>query len=319
MRYYAPIRKRNASGELWCKECKEYHPGSEFSPQRGCFAQSCRVSRNRKLLESREKRRQGNLKTKQCEYCGDSFQSFLDRSKYCSPKCKRRGVEKKRWNPWDKTERKCAVCGSTFVPAAASQTSCSVDCRAVIRAKHGRPQRVLRFPGPLIDEVTCETCGTKFTPVHGKSYHYRTAKPKFCNIKCAYEARKGKKSKFYRDGVYGLKIGSSEWRRVSKEIRERDGNICQCCYNTLSKSGKKLPVDHVIPVRKLIEWGISPLQYELLLTVCDSCHGKKVGPESKLFKGDVVSFVRGLYAIGYPRAFTENALRICSLPTLSHL
>ncbi len=66
---------------------------------------------------------------------------------------------------------------------------------------------------------------------------------------------------------------SGEWRRKSKEIRERDNDTCQGCgFNR-----DEVPLLGVHHVKKLAEWiyeGNDPSEYpdNLLVTLCHNCH-----------------------------------------------
>ena len=61
-------------------------------------------------------------------------------------------------------------------------------------------------------------------------------------------------------------ITSREWRKVSRQIRTRDG-ACVDCGTT-----EGLTVHHLTPVRVAPELGLDP---DNLVTVCRSCHGRR--------------------------------------------
>lgn len=70
-----------------------------------------------------------------CTVCGKEFEAIKSTKKYCSDTCmyqarKQRNQERKITGTSGLKEKKCPICGKTFIPknAAANQRSCCYDC-----------------------------------------------------------------------------------------------------------------------------------------------------------------------------------------------
>lgn len=59
---------------------------------------------------------------KKCKVCGKEYNSYRDKSKYCSWECYQKDVKLER--------RKCPQCGKTFKPSWNGQIHCNIDCYA---------------------------------------------------------------------------------------------------------------------------------------------------------------------------------------------
>ena len=59
-------------------------------------------------------------------------------------------------------------------------------------------------------------------------------------------------------------------------------------------------LDHIWPVRFLLSLNLDPHQEVNIVSVCGTCHGKKLKHEDKIFAGNTAGFLEGLNKIGYP-------------------
>lgn len=87
---------------------------------------------------------------------------------------------------------------------------------------------------------------------------------------------------------------------------------CECCrtrYGQMRATASvdsavflkvKQVIDHIFAVRFLLPLKLDPHVEVNMVSVCGSCHGRKLKHEDKIFRGDVASFIAGLSSIGYP-------------------
>ena len=89
-------------------------------------------------------------------------------------------------------------------------------------------------------------------------------------------------------------------------VSRKKCSVCGAKYgkltavSTLSIVLPKQAIDHLLPRRFLEGRGINPHRTGNLLSVCASCHGKKVAFEERLFAGDTLGFLQGIKQAGYP-------------------
>ncbi len=101
-----------------------------------------------------------------CAHCGKPFPDYLNGRKYCSKKC--------RQAAWREKRKKCAHCGTWFIPARyheKTQQYCSPVCASRAR-REPHMEEVLK-PG------ICEHCGKQYIP--GRLSYSRQ---KYCSIQC---------------------------------------------------------------------------------------------------------------------------------------
>ena len=99
-----------------------------------------------------------------------------------------------------------------------------------------------------------------------------------------------------------------DYRNMPKQLLFRCSRIfCEVCnarYGQIVVNKSFLTVkqclDHIFPVRLLSFMKMDPHLEVNILSVCGTCHGKKLPFEDKLFRGDSASFIQGLNQIGYP-------------------
>jgi 5-methylcytosine-specific restriction endonuclease McrA len=247
-----------------------------------------------------------------CSQCSKEFKAIpIARRKYCSYACvneARRIRERTTKKP--PSSATCKICGTVFAPKKPWHVFCSEPCS--YRAKSAR----IYTKGRRVEKrITgnCESCGKPFSqPRRMYVKRFSARNPKFCSLDCAYKARRDDKSPKFRGGI--ITYRGCRWLQIADEIRARDEFLCGICH-ALQKLRRKHPVDHTIPFRLMEMWGLDPNHYDNLLTMCDSCHGKKQSVEDKLLRGDVLGFIRGLVTMNYPIERIRAACAVAELST----
>ncbi len=84
------------------------------------------------------------------------------------------------------------------------------------------------------------------------------------------------RSKFVPPGRYG---SSYLWKKIRKEVLERDNHVCQRCGITVEEYGKSLDIHHIIPFLYSLDNSL-----ENLTTLCKRCHTKTEAEVDKKFK-----------------------------------
>jgi 5-methylcytosine-specific restriction endonuclease McrA len=224
--------------------------------------------------------------------------------KYCSLKCCDRARLVREQKGPIRENVPCKVCGKPFNQDRSNGSYCSKRCNWASKAS-GR-QYKLRIPKGLI-EARCEQCGVEFKHKMRSSER----KARFCSFPCWYKSNSGTNNPATRDGVFHVPP-AQVWRDACAYIRERDGHMCTACQ--AEYSGRKHPIDHIIPRRMVHGWGSDPHMIANLVTLCRACHGRKLHAENKVIKGDIVGFVLGLAAMRYPMHRVEEAFRQYGLP-----
>lgn len=136
-----------------------------------------------------------------------------------------------------------------------------------------------------------------------------------CN-KCWWERRKAKAAKRAqsrkRKGNYE-NLGEDWNRRKPEQLALIQAPNCEVCKISLKQSMKKYESefirDHVVPVRHLTSLHVPGVSREVnLMAICVFCHGRKRAAEERLFRGDVMGFLRVLNEIGWPMERVIKAL-----------
>lgn len=156
---------------------------------------------------------------------------------------------------------------------------------------------------------TCLQCRVPFVKL---ARHFASKpKPKFCDLRCYVAYTQSQPSPLLRGAAI---YRGRNWRRIRRDITARDVETCQACGRSEHK--KKPPVDHIIPYRLMLDWGLEANVDGNLITVCDSCHSKKTNAiEPKLLRGDLIGFVLGLLKMRYPEDRIRTALQAAELST----
>jgi 5-methylcytosine-specific restriction endonuclease McrA len=65
----------------------------------------------------------------------------------------------------------------------------------------------------------------------------------------------------------------AEWRKISAEVRQRDGYVCRHCGDCCPPGcGTKTEADHIVPISRGGRTTLANIQ-----TLCEHCHDKKSG------------------------------------------
>lgn len=123
-----------------------------------------------------------------CQNCGNIFTPTRKTQVYCCAKCRLQGNNKKRSVQSDYASAKftaaepaepeevkqpktikCKHCGKDFVPNRGAKF-CSVECRNAFHVAARKAEQ------PKLEEITCATCGQKFTPSRKNA--------RFCSTEC---------------------------------------------------------------------------------------------------------------------------------------
>ena len=164
---------------------------------------------------------------------------------------------------------KTCVCGKEFMPYG-TQKFCSPNCQR--HAKYERDNK----PTPC---KRCGDIGPKSKLRHG-----------MCHI-CEGILRKEHRGE-------PAKIGGKHWDEEAREARRIAGNKCCICGHSHGRTG--IPVDHIIPRRKMEHMGIDPHIQVNLACLCEGDHGIKTAAEGCIFDGDMVGFCIELARMNYP-------------------
>jgi len=176
----------------------------------------------------------------------------------------------------------CKGCGKEYFPSPKHRNRskfCSLECykntpkteefKKKLSIYHkGKPKIFNRkenrvYPDSRI-EKECGECGKKIKVYQSKIKHYKNT---FCSTKCrlAYLKRLVSGKNNYRWNGGFCKYNGSVWKKISKQIKERDKYICQSCFEKLKS--EDLIVHHRIQKKK---GGLDiPAN---LIALCKSCH-----------------------------------------------
>lgn len=105
----------------------------------------------------------------------------------------------------------------------------------------------------------------------------------FCSPKCSREFHVAVNNSNWRGG--GDSGRGKGWSRLAEKIRARDGFSCRWCGKSQEQNRRRLSVDHVRPWREF-EVEQEANDPANLVSLCQSCHGKKLGLENKWLRGD---------------------------------
>lgn len=164
---------------------------------------------------------------------------------------------------------KICRCGVEFVPRFSFQKHCSSKCR--YEEKHERERS-------LVHCLRCGGMNAKSKLKHGRCTS--------CNDELRKDRRGGPTT-----------FGGKEWDDTAKEVRRVNDNSCCICGK---KTVTGIPVDHIIPRRKMEQMGLNPHIIVNLACLCDFHHGVKTGIEGYLFDGDMIGYCQELAGMNYP-------------------
>ncbi len=139
---------------------------------------------------------------KKCLFCGNSFLTGHNASRYCSPRCKNAANTAQR----PVHEHHCKNCGSVFNTINKTQHFCSRSCSS-------------RWHGGLAKKYyTCKHCGCSFNNENG----YRV---QYCCKKCAYDAKYGTPE--------ARELIRAEKQRI---MQEEMSTVCPICRRQFTRS-----------------------------------------------------------------------------------
>ena len=130
--------------------------------------------------------------------------------------------------------RTCVICEREFQPDAWHPKAlvCSTKCNEL---RMNEVRKVKRKHNTEIYAKACKECGTAYIP-NKYSWH----RQKYCSEKCA--VRVGQRSHYKKvDGRDNQRWKSAAWKKITKEVKQRDGNKCKVC----GTSDTRLNVHHI--------------------------------------------------------------------------
>ena len=202
-----------------------------------------------------------------CSWCSKliktlSSQRLKNKSICCSYKCSynyRNSLRPKRSCKWCSKEK--------IVTKQNIRTNKNFFCNNEHRIKYEHSLR---------KEIVCNCCGKLFYLPKCRLKD----KAKYCSKSCMYKSigkliskkMRGENNPRYIKSKVRRKnydMCRREWVELKKQIRYRDGYVCQECGNTEKILNKALAVHHIIPYR--ISFSNSPSN---LISLCIKCHTK---------------------------------------------
>lgn len=204
---------------------------------------------------------EGHTVTRKCLSCDKVFTKPKSQAgPYCSKKC---------FYNHRLTMIPCAYCGELFHCPPSAQAKgekhCSKECRDKgLQMPSGENHH--GWQGKRRDAI-CEMCQTPFVSV----LHPKTGWSRFCRRKCKDKAQRllieGKNNGRWTGGKSHEPYPIGFNNRLRKEIRERDGYVCQLCGVLESSLDRKLDVHH-------IDYNKDNLLPDNLLSLCRPCNSK---------------------------------------------
>ena len=179
--------------------------------------------------------------------------------------------------------RSCRRCATTFTCGRRSgRQYCSGRCyHSAISERALAEERI----------VKCEQCGRQIV------WRLKARDRRFCSRECARIYSVGERAGNWRGGA-SLHRGRG-WSRIADTIRERDNRRCRRCGKTEAENKQKLSVDHVRPWREFANERDANDERNLV-SLCRSCHGKKLKLESAWLRGDGLALMAYRKSVGLP-------------------
>lgn len=223
-----------------------------------------------------------------CQVCGKPFGEnrtrFNARGKTCSAKC---GYElrKRTLRP----KRQCNHCDEWYYPIGANSNRtkyCSMKCFNAVRGR-----RIAWI------FVKCMRCACLFRRTQAA---VNRVKRSFCSNDCRNQFFVGENHQWFRGGSDPNR--GSQWLKLAREIRNRDGHQCRRCGTTEADNKQRLSVDHVRPWRSFKDKADAN-HPDNLVALCRSCHTfKTVTVERAWLRGDVLAWRQWVQSLHLPSA-----------------
>jgi 5-methylcytosine-specific restriction endonuclease McrA len=116
--------------------------------------------------------------------------------------------------------------------------------------------------------TNCETCDKPIEKYPSRSHRNNF----FCSVDCRAEWQSenivGESHHQFKGGKFYY---GTSWYQKRKEVRQRDGNVCQVCGITEDENGRKPAVHHIEPVRSFNNPN-NAHKMKNMVQVCQSCH-----------------------------------------------
>lgn len=197
-----------------------------------------------------------------------------------------------------RSQKKCPVCAVDFYPVRNRgmwSKHCSKKCWKVSASKR-----------LAMVEVTCAHCARIFRRTQGA---VKRTKRSFCNNVCRVKFMRGENTGNWRGG-HNPNRGPA-WLKLAASIRDRDEHICTRCGMTEAENGQKLDVDHILPWRQMLAFGLEAANAPSNLTsLCRKCHRWKTSTvEHKwVHEGDCLAMSEYQRRIKLPPLFQKVKL-----------
>lgn len=173
--------------------------------------------------------------------------------------------------------RECAHCGaeSRYTEWSELQSEnnfCNRECMAAYYSEELVGENNPHWEGGK-ESMECETCGGVFEVLK-----CHADKRRFCSNGCkgewASEAWVGENHPRWVDN--GSPSYGSRWKRIARDVRERDNYECQACGVHRNKLDRNLQVHHIAPLREFDDVEEAN-DKDNLISLCKPCHTRWEG------------------------------------------
>lgn len=165
-----------------------------------------------------------------------------------------------------KLDCKCASCRTNRGDRPQHKEGCGCPCCTLKRGEmpwETHPMKLTRISKKIGDALRGRSNPKLAESRKGKKY------PKLAEAKRGKSRpnMQGENHPAWQGGTSYLPYPFEFNETLKESIRERDGNVCQCCSKTEQENGKKLTVHH-------IDYNKENCHPSNLITLCNSCNTK---------------------------------------------